>query len=124
MSTNQRRPVDPDPVGPNQESVWDYPRPPRLELVSRHLVVRYGTTVIADTTRAHRVVETSHPPTYYLPPDDCDVAFLAPAAGASYCEWKGHAVYFDVTVGDDTLPRVAWSYPDPTRAAACLRRPR
>src|SRR6476646_455869 len=99
-----RRPhAVPDAVGPNQESVWDYPRPPRLESVSQRLKVSYGLTVIADTTDGVRVLETAHPPAYYLPPGDCDVELLSASSGSSFCEWKGHAAYFDVNVGGDTI---------------------
>jgi uncharacterized protein (DUF427 family) len=100
---------------PGQESVWDYPRPPRLERTARRIRVVHGGEVIADTTRAWRVLETSHPPVYYLPPEDVRPEYLVPAASTStFCEWKGAAVYYDVTVGTDRVPRVAFSYRDPT----------
>lgn len=104
-----------------QESVWDYPRPPRLEAVTRRVRVEFGGEVIADTVHAWRVLETSHPPSYYVPPDDVRFEFIEPAAGSSYCEWKGRARYWTVRVGDRVAPRVAWSYPELTPAFAALR---
>src|SRR5699024_2191946 len=85
------------PPGPGQESVWDYPRPPAVEASSEHVVVVLGTTVVADTRRALRVLETSHPPTYYLPVADiADGALVAAAAPTTTCEFKGRATYSDV----------------------------
>lgn len=100
--------------GPGQESVWDYPRPPRLEPTTRRIRIVHHDRTVADTTAAMRVLETSHPPTYYLPPADVDQSLLRPAAGASFCEWKGPASYFDLVVEGEALPRVAWTYPQPT----------
>lgn len=107
--------------GPGQESVWDYPRPPRLEPVPRHLRVVFARRVIADSRQAWRVLETSHPPSYYIPPADVDPALLRPAAGGSFCEWKGQARYFDVVVGDAVAARAAWSYSQPSPAFAPIR---
>lgn len=107
--------------GPGQESVWDYPRPPRLEQMSERVVVEHGGRVIVDTRAAWRVLETSHPPTYYLPANAFVDGVLQPAAGGSYCEFKGVAAYVDVVVGDDVVPGVGWTYPDPTPAYAALR---
>jgi uncharacterized protein (DUF427 family) len=107
--------------GPGQESVWDYPRPPRLEDCPRHLVVRFNGEVIAETRRGKRVLETSHPPVYYFPPEDVRREFLVPAAGTSFCEWKGVAGYLSVRVGDRELPKVAWYYADPTPAFEGIR---
>lgn len=92
--------------------MWDYPRPPLLESSSRHVVIRLGSDVVADTTAAYRVLETSHPPSWYLPRTDIDDRLLrrSPARG-TVCEWKGQATYWDV--GD--LARAAWSYETPTR---------
>ena len=100
--------------GPGQESVWDYPRPPRLERVEARITVEFNGEVIADTTGAYRVLETSHPPTYYLPPGDFKPGVLVDAPGGSFCEWKGQAVYHTVRAGDREAPRAAWSYPEPT----------
>ncbi|WP_460447300.1 DUF427 domain-containing protein [Angustibacter aerolatus] len=112
------RGVVPEPAGPGQESVWDYPRPPRVEPTSEHVLVVLGGRVVVDTRAALRVLETSHPPTYYLPFADADAEALRPAAGQSYCEWKGLASYLDVVGGSASEPVVApaaaWTYPDPT----------
>ena len=108
-----RRPT-PLPAGPGQESVWDYPRPPRLEPTERRLVVSVGGRTVADTRSGYRVLETSHPPTYYLPPEDCDFELLRPAEGMSWCEWKGRARYLDVVVGSERRERAVWTYPEPT----------
>ena len=103
------------------ESVWDYPRPPRLEECSKHLVIRFGGVVIADTRRALRVLETSHPPVYYLPLADIVKGALVRAEGSSYCEWKGQAHYYDVVSGEARAERSAWGYADPTAAFQRLR---
>ena len=104
------------------ESVWDYPRPPRWERVTDRVAVTFAGEPLADTTAAIRVLETSHPPTFYLPPGDVNAAMLRPAAGRSLCEWKGLAGYFDVVAADGRVAeRAAWSYPDPTAAFAELR---
>ncbi len=103
------------------ESVWDYPRPPRLEASSEHIVVNFAGRTIIDTTSSYRVLETSHPPTYYLPMRDVADGILVPAEGATFCEWKGKASYFDVVVNDRRAPRAAWEYPSPTEAFAPLR---
>ncbi len=107
--------------GPGQESVWDYPRPPRLEPVRARIVVEVGGLVVADTTSAYRVLETSHPPTYYLPPGAWAAGSLEPAGGTSFCEWKGGATYWTVIGGDRREEAAAWSYPDPTPAFEPLR---
>ena len=113
----------PQPIkpGPGQESVWDYPRPPRVEATGRRLRVIVAGHVVADTVRAHRVLETSHPPVYYLPRADVDAACLRQAPGTTGCEWKGTARYFDVVVGDVIRPRAAWSYPHPTAGMEPIR---
>jgi uncharacterized protein (DUF427 family) len=109
-----RRPR-PDPVGPGQESVWDYPRPPRLEPTTAVLRVELGGTVVAETRDGWRVLETSHPPTYYLPRAAFAPGVLRPAAGASWCEWKGQASYFDLVSGTTVAASAAWTYEDPSR---------
>lgn len=100
--------------GLGQESVWDYPRPPRLEASSSLIEVTLAGICIARTDRALRVLETSHPPTYYLPIDAFAADCLKPAVGTSFCEWKGHASYFDVSAGHVVARRAAWGYPHPT----------
>ncbi len=107
--------------GPGQESVWDYPRPPRLELSERHIQVVFGSIVLADTRRAYRVLETSHPPVYYIPPPDIQMACLTRTAHTSFCEWKGRAGYFTLRAGGREAVDAAWFYPDPTPAFAALR---
>lgn len=98
---------------PGQESVWDYPRPPRVEPTGRRIMVQLEGVTIADSTRALRVLETSHPPTYYIPRDDVRMDLLTPSGGSSWCEWKGRAVYFTVRVGDRVAKAAAWGYPEP-----------
>jgi len=110
-----------DPQGPGQESVWDYPRPPVAVPFSKPVLIIHRGVALADTTRAVRTLETSHPPTYYLPPGDILMSALRPVDGSSFCEWKGHARYFDVVVGGQTLSRAAWSYPAPTADFEILR---
>ena len=95
------------------ESVWDYPRPPRLEATDRLIVIRHAGLILAESRRALRVLETSHPPVYYVPPDDVDVSMLEEAPGQSFCEWKGVARYWDVVVTGERIERAAWSYPKP-----------
>ena len=107
--------------GPGQESVWDYPRPPRLEDTNRPIQVIFNGVTLADTRRAKRVLETSHPPVYYLPPEDVRWEYFTRAQGESYCEWKGAASYYTIRVGDRQADRAAWSYPDPTAAFAPLK---
>lgn len=107
--------------GPGQESVWDYPRPPRVEPVHRRVRVLFNGEVIAESHRALRVLETSHPPGIYLPPEDVRIAFLRPSTRSSFCEWKGRAVYHHVVVGDRRADDAAWSYPDPVPAFAAIR---
>jgi len=100
--------------GPGQESVWDYPRPPRLEEFRGSITVELGGKTIASTTTGWRVLETSHPPTYYLPASSFVEGVLQPTGGSSYCEWKGAASYFDLVGGGRTAPRAAWTYLEPT----------
>lgn len=97
------------------ENVRDYPRPPALEPVSEPIRIQFGGQVIAETSSAWRVMETFHAPTYYLPPDAFAAGILQPAPGASLCEWKGQARYFDIVAGGQRAERVAWAYTSPTR---------
>ncbi len=110
----------PDKPGPGQESVWDYPRPPRLEPTTSSIVVGLGGRVIASSTHGWRVLETSHPPTYYLPREAFEAGALRPVEGASLCEWKGRATYFDLVSGGVVASRAAWTYPTPAAAYAPL----
>jgi uncharacterized protein (DUF427 family) len=102
------------PPGEGKESVWDYPRPPRLEPISERLRVLFAGEVIADTTAAFRVLETSHPPVYYIPPADLAQQFLETAPGSSLCEFKGNARYWSIAVGTRRSYKAAWSYDSPT----------
>lgn len=110
-----------EPVGPGEESVWDYPRPPRVEPVPVRVRIEFGGRTVADTTAAFRVLETSHPPNYYFPPNDVDASVLRVEDGSSICEWKGPAKYWSVVVGDNVAQRSGWSYPDPFEEFAMLR---
>lgn len=95
------------------ESVWDYPRPPRVEAVVDRIRIVVAGVTIADSVRAVRVLETSHPPTYYVPPEDVRLDLMTPGPGRSVCEWKGVATYFTLSVGDRRIEDVAWSYDRP-----------
>ena len=117
-----------------RESVWEYPRPPRLERTERLLRVVHAGMVVAETRRGMRVLETSHPPVYYLPPDDVAMQVMRRSArGGSFCEFKGVASYWNLDVngahradgtmieGVAVVPGVAWSYAAPTKAYAGLK---
>ncbi len=112
----------PQPIAPQpgQESVWNYPRPPRLELTEKPIQVVFNGEVIADTRRAMRVLETSHPPVYYIPPDDIQMQYLIASARSTYCEWKGSGNYYTVSVGDKQAVDVAWYYANPTPEFAAI----
>lgn len=99
--------------GPGQESVWDYPRPPLVQHSDRHVEVFLGGVKVADTTRAVRVIETSHPPVYYVPIEHILPDTLKPSGRATYSEFKGEASYYDVTVGEHTAEHAAWTYAQP-----------
>ena len=103
------------------ESVWDYPRPPRIESTSRRIRVQFGGEVIADSTRATRILETSHPPVYYIPRDDIRPGVLLPSARSSFCEFKGAASYWTLKVDDQVATDAAWSYEQPSRGYEALR---
>ncbi|MBA8795642.1 uncharacterized protein (DUF427 family) [Friedmanniella endophytica] len=117
-----RRPK-PEQPGPGQESVWDYPRPPALRPAGQHVVVVLGGVRVCTTDAALQVLETSHPPTYYLPRTDFVEGSLRPAPGHSFCEWKGQASYLDVVGGEHgevVAAQAAWYYPSPTAPFAAL----
>lgn len=107
--------------GPGQESVWDYPRPPRIEQDSRVVRVALGTTTIAETRNAVRILETASPPTIYIPPGDVRTDLLTQARGASICEWKGSATYWSLEIDGCITPRVAWTYETPFPDFAAIR---
>jgi uncharacterized protein (DUF427 family) len=113
--------VVPRVPGPGEESVWDYPRPPRLEAVRERVRVLVDGITVADTVRALRVLETSHPPVYYVPRGDVLEGAIRPAAGSSVCEWKGDATYWSVVVGRRRIERAAWSYERPAPGFEAIR---
>jgi len=106
---------------PGQESVWDYPRPPRIEAEPREVIVRVGDVEVARTRRALRVLETASPPTVYIPRADVAMEYLQPAPGSSRCEWKGTARYWTVCVAPVVLHAVGWSYDEPLPAFDAIR---
>jgi uncharacterized protein (DUF427 family) len=97
-----------------REFVWEYPRPPRLELSNKHISIVFNGVEIAKSDRAQRVLETSHPPVYYLPPSDIQMEYLQPTSQQSFCEWKGLANYYNLTVGERQVINAGWSYFEPT----------
>ena len=105
---------DPAPTAPGQESVWDYPRPPRAEVVDVRVTIELGGERVVDTRDVVRVLETSHPPVYYLPIAAFAPGSLEPAAGRSFCEFKGAARYLSVRGGGTVAERAAWNYPTPS----------
>jgi len=110
--SNQRERVIP---GSGQESVWDYPRPPRVEPTLKRIRVVFNGVTIADSTRAYRVLETSHPPTYYIPQADIQMAYLTATPRHSFCEFKGEASYWTVVVDGMRAENAAWGYLAPSR---------
>jgi uncharacterized protein (DUF427 family) len=116
----QQRPAFAEVPGPGQVSVWDFPRPPRLVADGREVVLHWGGVEVARTRRALCVLETAHPPSFYLPWDDVARHLLQPAPGGSFCEWKGPARYWSLVDGTRQLPGVAWSYPQPLAGAEAL----
>ena len=117
----QARPAFAVPPNPDQESVWDYPRPPRLEIDPREVVVRWGDIEVARSTRAIRALETAHPPSFYIPVADIAPGLLELAEGTSLCEWKGPARYWSLVDGPRRLAKVAWSYPRPLPGSEVLQ---
>jgi uncharacterized protein (DUF427 family) len=113
--------IKPDPVKPGQESVWAYPRPAIAETYDGHIKIVHHGIVLAESRRAVRTLETSHPPSYYLPREDIAMQWLQPASRHSMCEWKGQATYFHVDLGGGALKDVGWSYASPTEAFMLLK---
>jgi uncharacterized protein (DUF427 family) len=106
------KPISPQP---DRESVWDYPRPPRLERSQKQIKIIFNGITLAATNHAYRVLETSHPPVYYLPPEDIQMQYLQPTTlRGSFCEWKGVAGYYTVMVESKKAENAAWFYHDPT----------
>jgi uncharacterized protein (DUF427 family) len=112
---NQRRNTE-----PGQESVWDYPRPPRVEDSCKQIQVIFDGVVIAETRRAKRVLETSHPPVYYIPPEDVKLEYFSPTPRSTFCEFKGSASYYTISVGDRSTVNAAWFYARPAAPYAEL----
>ena len=111
----------PDHPTEGQESVWSFPRPAIAEPSPVRIVIRHHGRIIADTRSSIRTLETSHPPSHYIPLSDISPEHLRRAGGNSFCEWKGTAAYWDVVVDGHVLQRVGWSYPNPTKAFESLR---
>ncbi len=107
------RPPQARAAGPGEESVWDFPRPPRVEPVSRRLKVLFAGTVVAETARGRRVLETAGAPVYHFPPEDVRTDLLVPTGRVTVCEWKGAATYFDLVVDGRRSREAAYTYPDP-----------
>ena len=116
----QQRPDFATPPGEQQESVWDYPRPPAQLACEQLVEVKSGNTTIASSTRCIRILETASPPTIYIPPDDIALEQLMLMRGNSFCEWKGVADYWALAEGNHT-EAIGWSYPDPKAAFAAIR---
>lgn len=112
--TGKERPPFADEPKEGEESVWDYPRPPITDPDSRHILVKAEGGTLAETDRAVRVLETASPPTFYIPPDDINRDLLEKASGTSFCEWKGRASYWNVTVDGHNITKAAWSYHNPS----------
>lgn len=107
--------------GPSQESVSDYPRPPRLEPSGRRVRVIVNGEPLADSTRAVRVLETDHPPVWYIPPEDVVMEWLDNSATSTVCEYKGTASYWTLQTEGRTVEDVAWSYEQPIPGFESLR---
>ena len=103
----------PEAIAPGQESVWDYPRPPLLVASYEEIVIMLGGVEICETNLSRRMLETGHPPTYYLPRNAFRAGALVRGAGRSVCEWKGTASYLDVVGGTTVARKAAWYYPRP-----------
>ncbi|MEX0844316.1 MAG: DUF427 domain-containing protein [Balneolaceae bacterium] len=110
----QKRPEFAIKPNTGQESVWDYPRPPKLVPDDREILVIFANKIIAHTRNAIRILETSNPPEFYIPPSDINVKYLKKTTGESRCEWKGESIYWDVIVDEEVAKRGAWSYPKPS----------
>lgn len=117
MSANIER----QPPLEGQESVWDYPRPPRVEPTSKHVRVVFNGVVIADSVHAYRVLETSHPPAYYIPREDVRMEYLIGTERSTFCEFKGGANYWTISVDDRKAEDAAWSYKSPNDGYDVIR---
>ena len=106
--------------GPHQESVWDYPRPPRVEKTTKTLKVVFNGKVIAETTNGYRVLETSHPPAYYIPQADIQMQYLKQAPIIPFASSRA-ASYRTIKVEDKVAPNAAWSYKNPSRGFEAIQ---
>lgn len=113
--------IQPEKPDSEQESVWDYPRPPRVEKCDKRIKVVFAGIMIAETSEAYRVLETSHPPTYYIPPKDIAMKHLRKTPRATFCEFKGQASYYSISVEDKASENVAWFYENPAKAYEAIR---
>lgn len=113
---------NPIPPKPGQESVWDYPRPARWEDTNKHLKVICNGIVLAETNKGKRVLETSHPPTYYFPPEDIKLEHLIETSKKGFCEWKGIYQYYDVSIGDKYIKNAAWRCVEPSQDFAAMQK--
>lgn len=111
----------PIPPQPGQESVWDYPRPAILEDTHKRIRAIFNGLTLADTTRGKRVLETSHPPVYYIPAEDVQLVHLIETDRRTWCEWKGVCIYYDITVGNQSVSCAAWRYIQPTPTFTALQ---
>jgi len=113
----------PQPIKPlpGQESVWDYPRPPKVEASPKRIQIWFNEIMIVDSQQTQRVLETSHPPAYYIPPADIAMQYLSTISRQSYCEWKGMARYYCIQVGNKRVEQAAWYYPEPNAYFAVLK---
>jgi uncharacterized protein (DUF427 family) len=113
----QNRRIEPKP---GQESVWDYPRPPRIEASSKQIRIVVNGISIADTCESFRILETSHPPVFYVPPKSVRMDLLKETKHGSFCEWKGYASYFSLHLAERVITQAAWCYHDPTDRFAAI----
>ena len=111
----------PIPPQPGQESVWNYSRPAVLEDTDKHLQVIFNNVIIAETKKGKRVLETSHPPTYYFPPEDIKLEYLTQTSRKTFCEWKGWCTYYNINLGERQVNHGAWRFFDPTANFIAIR---
>ena len=105
----------------HQESVWDYPRPPRVVRSEKHVRVVFGGEVVAESRRCFRLLETSHPPSWYIPPEDVRTEWLVRTSKHSFCEFKGTASYWSIEVGGKLSTDACWAYERPAPAFELIK---
>ena len=113
--------ITPEKPGEGQESVWDYPRPPRVEKSNKRVRVILNGIMIADSTNTLRVLETSHPPVYYIPPEDIVEEYFNRTSHRTFCEFKGQAAYYTISVNGVIRANAAWFYPNPVNEYEILK---